>query len=367
MKDLVKETLDNQRKELQKNGTMPAADVPARVSKVIVIDLDGVPSKLPPALILDGVKVISKGEIATIVAQPGSGKTNVCEALVAAYLEAKDVSIGLDTLKFGFTPEHATDGKKVLWIDTERSPNDTLYSCERLRTRTNQIIGGGQLKKHVQFASFAEVETPAESLLELSILADSGQFDMILVDGVFDFCPDINNLEKASQLIRSLRAMAVRNDIVIVCTIHPNKGSDTISGHLGSTLYKFGRAVIYITCDNKTGIRTLTNEIGQGKLSFSSKPVNVSFNWNEESGIMQICDAPDTITAYNLDAVHAIFNGAITISSKIFKAEYGQKTRAKQATVNAHCQQMQHDGIIERIGNGSATYYKLKNHEVLPF
>lgn len=365
MNDFIKDGLLAQSKELQKNGTMPAANGTIPATKVVMIDLDGVPSKLPPALVLDDTRVISKGEVATIVGQPSLGKSNICEALVAAYLEAKNVSSPIDTLKFRFTPEHTTPQKNVLWVDTERSPNDTLYSVERLRIRTG--LNGSQLKEHVKFASFAEVETPTESLLELTKFADSGQFDMILVDGIFDFCPDINNLEKSSQLIRSLRAMAVRNAIVIVCTIHPNKGSDTISGHLGSTLYKFGRAVIYITRDNKTGIRTLTNEVGQGKLSFANKPINVSFDWNEESGIMQICDAPDTITAYNLDVVHAIFNGAITISSKTFKAEYGQKTRAKQATVNAHCQQMQHDGIIERIGNGSATYYKLKNHEVLPF
>ena len=47
-------------------------------------------------------------------------------------------------------------------------------------------------------------------------------------------CPDINNIEKATTLVKQLRAIAAKHNIAIVATIHPNKGTDVIAGHLGA-------------------------------------------------------------------------------------------------------------------------------------
>jgi hypothetical protein len=65
----------------------------------VKIDLTGEPSHLPKALFLGDIPLVSKGELCTIVALPSSGKSNVCEGIVASYTRAKGFE-PLDALNF---------------------------------------------------------------------------------------------------------------------------------------------------------------------------------------------------------------------------------------------------------------------------
>ena len=340
------------------NGT-PATPTAAKV------DLTGEPSHLPKALFLGDIPLIAKGELATIVALPSSGKSNVCEGIVAAYARAKGFE-PLDALNFVYPAENAHPNKKVLWIDTERTQNDILWSVKRLKNRCN--VTATELSTYLDFYSFVEIAAANEALNELKILVGSGLYDMVILDGIFDFCPNIIDIDKSTQVVKELRAMAVKHDVSIVTTIHPNKGTDVIAGHLGAMLYRFSRAILYIE-KLPNGIRRLTNEIGQGKLSYSSEPANSTFIWSDASGMFIVCDAPDTTTATNYDItiVESIFEGATTIASSTFKSKYSEQTGLSKKRVDTLCLQMQNDGIIERLGNGSATIYKLKNTETIPF
>ena len=144
MKDLVKENLAAQNKELQKNGTMPAANgtIPTAADGVKFqisapkIDLRAMPSPIAKALLFGDTAIVAKGELATIVALPSSGKSNICEALVAAYAAAKGYT-PLDTLGFLVPKEAISLQKKLLWVDTERTTNDVLFGVQRLLKRSN--------------------------------------------------------------------------------------------------------------------------------------------------------------------------------------------------------------------------------------
>jgi len=308
---------------------------------------------------------VSKGELCTIVALPSSGKSNVCEGIVAAYARAKGFE-PLDALNFVYPAENSTSDRKVLWVDTERTPNDILWSVKRLKNRCN--VTAAELSTYLDFYSFAEIAAANDALTTLKILVGSGLYDMVILDGIFDFCPDINHIEKATQVVKELRAMAVKHDVSIVTTIHPNKGTDTIAGHLGAMLYRFSRAILYIE-KLPNGIRRLTNEIGQGKLSYSSEPANSTFIWSDASGMFIVCDAPDTTTATNYDItiVDSIFAGATTIASSTFKSEYIAKTGLSKKRVDALCLQMQSDEILKRSGVTTNTIYTLLSSETIPF
>jgi hypothetical protein len=374
MKDLVKEALDDQRKEMQKNGTMPAANgtipttkgtIPAKLT-AIKVDLAGEPSNLPEALLVGDVGLFNKGEIATIVAQPGSGKSNVCEAIIAAYAAAKGYT-PLDTLNFVYSPEHTSEGKKALWVDTERTTNDTLKSVRRLRNRCGTTPA--ELDTCLDFYRFRKLN-PNESLTELKILVASGNYDLVILDGIFGFSPDINNLERAGVIMKELEILAETYDVAILCTIHPNKNSDTISGNLGSTLYKFCRAVLYIE-KLKNEVRRLTSEIGQHKLSHAGGVINTPFAWNTELGFFTVCDAPDTTTAtvlYDWDKVKKVFGNTTEMASTDFKTQYGLLVGISQSTVNKHVPKLIADKKIDTINKSKATRYKLINDdEDLPF
>ena len=279
------------------NGTHTATVTPA-----VKIDLTGEPSHLPKALFLGDIPLLSKGELLTIVALPSSGKSNVCEGIVAAYTRAKGFE-PLDALNFVCPAEHAT--KKILWVDTERTTNDLLWSVQRLKRRCK--MDAAQLAEHLDFFSFVEIANPAEALKELQKLVGSGNYDKVILDGIFDLCPDINHIEKATTVVKELRAMAVKYNIVLITTIHPNKGTDVIAGHLGAMLYRFSRAILYIE-KQTNGVRRLTSEIGQGKLSYSSEPANSYFKWCDVDGMFISCEPQTAIpTSYNIAIIHEIF------------------------------------------------------------
>ena len=328
----------------------------------VKVDLTGEPSNLPKALFLGEIPLLSKGEIATIVALPSSGKSNVCEGIVASYTRAKGFE-PLDALNFVCPAEHAT--KKILWIDTERTNNDLLWSVQRLKRRCK--LDANQLSNHLDFYSFVEIASPAEALKELTKLVSSGDYDIVILDGIFDLCPDINNIEKATLLVKELRALAVKHDVVLVTTIHPNKGTDVIAGHLGAMLYRFSRAILYID-KQANGVRRLTDEIGQGKLSYANEHANSFFKWCDVDGMFISCDPQSTTpTSYNIAIIREIFGDETKLPSKDFKAKYSVKTGYKDSTTNAHCLAMQKDGIIERLGTTTNTTYKLLIEEELPF
>ena len=342
------------------NGTLT---VTVTTTPAVKVDLTGEPSHLPKALFLGDIPLIAKGEIATIVALPSSGKSNVCEGIVASYTRAKGFE-PLDALNFVYPAEHAT--KKMLWIDTERTNNDLLYSVKRLKNRCR--LDAIQLSNHLDFYSFVEIASPSEALTELTRLISSGDYDMVILDGIFDFCPDINHIEKATLVVKELRALAVKYDVAIITTIHPNKGTDVIAGHLGAMLYRFSRAILYIEIQNN--VRHLWGENGkaQSKLSYSTDKASSYFSWNDDEKLFISCDPQSTTpTSYNIAIIREIFGDETKLPSKDFKAKYSVKTGYKDSTTNAHCLAMQKDGIIERLGTTTNTTYKLLIEEELPF
>ena len=339
-----------------------ATDGTPAVTPAVKVDLTGEPSHLPKALFLGDIPLVSKGELCTIVALPSSGKSNVCEGIVASYTRAKGYE-PLDALNFVYPAEHAA--KKMLWIDTERIPNDLLFSAKRLKNRCK--LDANQLSNHLDFYSFVEIASPIEALTELTRLVSSGNYDMVILDGIFDLCPDINHMERTTQVVKELRKLAVIYDVALITTIHPNKGTDVIAGNLGAMLYRFSRAILYIE-KQANGVRRLTSEIGQGKLSYSSEPANSYFKWCDVDGMFISCEPQSTTpTSYNIAIIHEIFADATQMPSKDFKAKYSEKTGYKAATTNAHCLAMQNDGIIERLGTTTNTTYKLLSDETIPF
>lgn len=341
------------------NGTLT---VTVTTPTAVKIDLTGEPSHLPKALFLGDIPLVSKGELCTIVALPSSGKSNVCEGIVASYTRAKGFE-PLDALNFVCPSEHAT--KKILWIDTERIPNDLLFSVKRLKSRCK--LDAIQLSNHLDFFSFVEIASPSEALTELTRLVSSGNYDMVILDGIFDLCPDINHMERTTQVVKELRKLAVIYDVALITTIHPNKGTDVIAGNLGAMLYRFSRAILYIE-KQANGVRRLTSEIGQGKLSYSSEPANSFFKWCDADNMFISCETQTTTpTSYNIAIIREIFGDETKLLASSFKEKYKAKTGLGDEAFKKHVKALKDDKVIESIGNTTNTIYKLLSEEELPF
>ena len=325
------------------------------------IDVAQHPTLIPKALFLADIPLIAKGEIATIVALPSSGKSNMLEGIAASYFEAKGHET-VDTLSFFYPEENTNSHKKVLWIDTERTENDILFSVQRLRNRLKNI----DISNEIDIFSFVEILSPDLCIEELEKLCNTGNYDIVLIDGVLDFCPDMNHIEKCTYLVKKLRALAIANDVAIVTTIHPNKGTETVAGHLGAMLYRYSRAMLYIKKDLDK--RLLTSEGAQGKLSYSSEAINVHFAWNTEQSMFTVCDAPEENHAIDTEIVKSVFNGMREMWTADFKREYAIRLGLKKDATNKRCRLLIANGIIELIGNTKTARYKyIEVDEEIPF
>lgn len=348
-------------------GKANEADTKLRAKlRAIKADSSAEPSLTSKALFLGEIPLISKGEIGVIVALPSSGKSNVLEGIVAAYARAKDFE-PLDALSFVYTAENTTIGKKILWIDTERTNNDVLFSVKRIKHRCQ--INPSEFDAIIDLYPFAvEITSETEAFEALKLLIETNEYDIVLIDGIFDFCPDINNIEKATSIVKAFRTLAVKHDIALVTTIHPNKGTDAIAGHLGAMLYRFSRAMLYITKE-PNGLRRVTSEVGQGKLSHSSEQANAYMRWCDANGMFVTAEPIEpTVTAkYDLDVIYDIFGNNATISSKSFKIKYGEKTGLSEPAIKKHIEALKNDKVIESIGNTTNTFYKLLSDEQIPF
>lgn len=341
------------------------------------VDLSKEPLPIPKALLAGGVPLIAQGDVFTIVAQPGTGKSNLAEGLIAAYIVAK-VGGDTDTLGFSYSKECVSIGKKVLWIDTERGENDILWTAKRLKQR----CPGVQLSEYVDIYPCIKILDSNQLADMVRELCSSGKYDMVLVDGGLDLCPDLNNVEKATTTVKNLRAIAEENKMCVVVTLHPNKAKsnetdsstgtgETIAGHLGSMLYRYSRAILYIKRVKGSTVRTLTSEAAQGKLSYSSETVKIYFDWNSEAAMFLSCDMPDTTKIpYNLDAAIEAFGGQRSILTSEFKKLYAEKAKVKEAVTKKHCAEMIKANVL-LAGEGkttNATYIlNYKEEEEIPF
>lgn len=232
------------------------------------------------AVRIDETDLIRNGELLVLNSLPGTGKTNVTEVVAVAYLVQKLNLIDVDTL--GISVDVDTS-KPVLIIDTERTYDDCRDTSDRISRRTG--IPQHELTQYIHFYSFAEIDSSEACKEEFSDIIEEQEFSLIIVDGILDFASSINDEKDSSNTVRFFRSKAVQHDAPVIVTIHPNKGTESIAGHLGAFLYRWSRAVLLIRKDENTGFREITSQFVNGKLSHSSKEVSWFFDWSTNDGM----------------------------------------------------------------------------------
>jgi len=242
-----------------------------------------------PAATIGESVLINVCEIMLMVALPGVGKTQVCEVLACAYLAS---AYGLPDVDTYSIQVNAQPGRKVLLCDTERSLDDNYFSFDRIRRRINvdqhpqvydTATGEFPLLDYRCFSQFGSAE---EFKRELGLLIESEEYAFIIIDGILDFVATMNDEKEADQLVKWIRSMANRLNLAFACTIHPNKGSETVAGHLGAFMYRYCRACLLIRPhENDKAVKVLTSDFTNGKLSKGSR-VETLFRWSDEHRMM---------------------------------------------------------------------------------
>ena len=154
-------------------------------------------SQIPPHEFLytwNGTPCFAKGELVAVTGKAKSGKTYLNSLLMAA--ASGQPFIGLKSL--------SDKPLRVLWIDTEQSPDST---CEILRDRIGAMIGEQPSEEQYHVFNLRSVNWQ-DRMLHVVAAISICRPDLVIFDGIRDVVGDINNYEEAQKLIGQLLYIA---------------------------------------------------------------------------------------------------------------------------------------------------------------
>ena len=176
----------------------------------------------------------SMGNISTIIGKPKSRKTIFLSLIIANFIKQHSNN---DTFSVTL-PENR---KKILVFDTEQSKGYAQLTYSRVK----RIVKDADINNLLVFS--LRQYNPAERLSHIeTIINYYKDAYLVVIDGIRDLIPDINNATDATMLTSKLMKWSVLNDIHIINVIHQNKIDNNARGHLGTELLNKSESVIAI-------------------------------------------------------------------------------------------------------------------------
>ena len=231
-----------------------------------------------------GTTICTPGNLTCFYSQAKAGKTAIIGAMIGA-------AAGLpgsvaDTL--GFSGAN-TKGLCLLHFDTEQSRYDWQQMVKTSMKRASLP------KPPEWFRSYCLTGKTAPECFRLMQAAvkkavkDFGGIYAIFIDGIGDFCTDVNDPAESNILVASLHAMAIKHDTAIINVLHMNAGSESEKGrgHLGSQLER--KCESNITLEKKDDVTSYWGIRQRGKMI--AKDGAPSFRWSDEAGMHVSCEA----------------------------------------------------------------------------
>lgn len=245
-----------------------------------LITFSHIPKEHTEVLKLNNVTILEVGNISSLIAPPGTGKSHTCEAIVSSFLNPDS-----DSFKFSY---HKKDVKKVLFIDTERPWDDCHRSLKRIRKRVGDDVALDRTKNMYErfvFSSFLMMPKFDDRLKKLEYYCKCGEYGLIIIDGIGDLVKETNDETEAKERISTLIAWANQYSLSFFITIHDNPSTNKSKprGHIGSELLRKSQCALLLSKDEEDkSIRLLTTNFDHGKNRNDSDNIDSYFKWNEE-------------------------------------------------------------------------------------
>ena len=175
----------------------------------------------PAAIVLcRDVPIMTRGNISTVIGNPGTRKSWFCMALSAVVLNNRPAGI-----------LSCNEPGQVLYIDTEQG--------EAMSARFYRIVKRtcGQDIPALHVLSLKQITTPFQVLHIIGHAIDTYKPDMVIIDGLADCIYNVNDIAESNAVVRVMGAIADRYYCHIASVIHSNhkmKESQDGRGHLGS-------------------------------------------------------------------------------------------------------------------------------------
>lgn len=251
------------------------------INKLVYIpDWNNKPALTPAILRLSGEPILSHQNTTVIIAAPGFGKSSICEAIPASYLNPDADCLGLEVHK---------DCNGIIYIDFERTNIDVWNSRSRMCDRAG--IKYGQDTPRVIFAGMRSIPRLKERLEEIGKLLEGNECSLLILDGAGDMVTDTNDLPQAIECRIFLRELTVKHNLSILTTLHPNPNSFKPRGHIGSEIMREAECVLVVK-KIESDCRILTTDFEHGK-NRNAAHANSAFKWSDENRMFLSIDIDD--------------------------------------------------------------------------
>lgn len=267
-----------------------------------------------------GKSVCTPGNLMSIVADSGVGKSNFLGAFIAAVNVAETGKSDCDTLGVSASPP---DGRIVLHIDTEQSRYDHQASIDRALNR-GKCHGQPDWLWSVCLTGLTRPNQ--RQALRVLIEKSPQPLHSIILDGPGDMVVNLNDPAESDEVVAELHALAIEHDTPVIGVIHVNPGSETgkARGHFGSAWDRKAESVIHLKrTDDLTTVKSKKSR--RAPVTDSD---GVAFEWSEELSMHVSADSPGKARAEeqaqkaertNVDHARAVFLGQKEMSYSALK------------------------------------------------
>lgn len=248
------------------------------IMRTCEIDFQNPPREPEPLIKVNNVTVGSPGNIMCVAGSEGSGKTNFLGGILSGSIKPS----GLDIDTLGTMVRENTSGKGVLLYDTEQSEFQ-LY-----KNLTYIVNRAGLEAPPSWFKSYCLVGISRNERMKLILESmdkffyQFGGIHMVVIDGIGDLLPGVNEEEGSVALIEELIRMAAIYNTVVVCVLHMAPSGLKLRGHLGSEVQRKAAGILLIEKDDSTD-SSLIKALKVRDGSPLDVPI-MEFGWSKEEG-----------------------------------------------------------------------------------
>lgn len=249
--------------------------------KIFIPNWHNKPPEVPPVLCLNGIGILTHGNITTVIASPGAGKSSICEAICASHLNTD-----VDCLGF----EGDKNFRGVIYCDFERTELDVWNSFSRMAKRAN--INFGDNTDKVILVGMRSIARLSQRLDAITNLLENNPCSLLILDGAGDLVTDTNDLPQSIECRILFREWTVKYDLSIFTTLHPNPKDGKPRGHIGSEVCRESECV-FLASRDKSGIHILTSDFEFGK-NRNGSHITCAFVWDDNEMMFVSTDLPST-------------------------------------------------------------------------
>lgn len=164
-------------------------------------------------------------EVTAIKGRAKNGKTNLLAIMMAAMI-GRCAACGIDVANH-------EQQLRILYVDTEQG----MWSSEHIIEKAMQMAGFDPNDNIAQLSAINLRKTPKrQRKTAIERYVSTGQYDVVIVDGIKDLCYDFNDLKESDELMVDVLSLVDTFNVSFITVLHENPSGDNgkMRGHLGT-------------------------------------------------------------------------------------------------------------------------------------